>query len=109
MPLSRVYNTSKKSEINKTPYLFTWSLLKRQKKIPPPHHHKQMRKFIQEKHELATFRKLAPDGKCETALEIGCGKGTRLIKKYYQYEKITAIDLDEKMIEIAKRIIRSFH
>jgi ubiquinone/menaquinone biosynthesis C-methylase UbiE len=38
-------------------------------------------------------------------LEIGCGNGdgTKLIKKYFSPKLIDAVDLDERMIEIAKR------
>lgn len=38
-------------------------------------------------------------------LEIGCGQGvgTRLINKYFQPVNITAIDLDPKMIQCAKK------
>ena len=41
----------------------------------------------------------------DRALEIGCGNGhgTRLIKKYFGPRLIDAVDLDEKMIEIAIR------
>ncbi len=41
----------------------------------------------------------------DTVLEIGCGNGSgiKLIKKYFSPKKIYAIDLDERMISIAKR------
>ena len=39
------------------------------------------------------------------ALEIGCGigSGTKIIKKLFSPKYVFAIDLDEKMIEIAQR------
>jgi len=41
----------------------------------------------------------------QSVLEIGCGNGngTKLIKKYFAPDNITAVDLDEKMIKIAQK------
>jgi len=43
-------------------------------------------------------------GEIDRALEIGCGNGngTKLIKKYFNPKRIDAIDLDERMIGIAR-------
>ena len=64
-----------------------------------------LRALIQEHYELKIFKKMASIKKIDIALEIGCGNGngTGLIKKYFNPNKIIAIDLDEKMIDIAQR------
>jgi ubiquinone/menaquinone biosynthesis C-methylase UbiE len=64
-----------------------------------------IRAFVQERHEVRVLRDMTSIGKVERALEIGCGNGhgTQLIKKYFGPKLIDAIDLDEKMIEIARR------
>lgn len=64
-----------------------------------------IRGFIQDKLEARRLRKFSdlPAGK--TILEIGCGngRGTKLIKKYFAPTRIEAIDLDPKMIDLARR------
>jgi ubiquinone/menaquinone biosynthesis C-methylase UbiE len=62
-----------------------------------------LRAFIQERYEVKILRSMIESRRFRHVLEIGCrnGTGTRLIKKYFHPEKITAIDLDEKMIKIA--------
>ena len=64
-----------------------------------------LRAFIQERYELPILRKMISTKGFESVLEIGCGNGTgtRLINKYFGPGKITAIDLDEQMIQIAKK------
>jgi ubiquinone/menaquinone biosynthesis C-methylase UbiE len=64
-----------------------------------------IRAFVQERHEVRVLRDMTSIGHVERALEIGCGNGhgTQLIKKYFGSKRIDAIDLDEKMIEIARR------
>lgn len=64
-----------------------------------------LRALIQEKYELKILRAMSSIKNIETALEIGCGNGngTKVIKKYFSPKNIIAIDLDEKMIEIAQR------
>jgi len=63
-----------------------------------------VRALVQEYIEIKELRKLSqlPSGK--KILEIGCGNGwgTKLIKKYFSPIEIQAIDLDPKMINIAK-------
>ena len=63
-----------------------------------------IRALIQEKYELKILRSMASINNPQIALEIGCGNGngTKLIKKYFSPKKIIGIDLDEKMIKIAK-------
>ncbi len=63
-----------------------------------------MRAFVQEMHEVRVLRGMTSIGNIERALEIGCGNGhgTKLIKRYFGPKRIDAVDLDEKMIEIAK-------
>ena len=74
-----------------------------------------VRSFIQEEYELHNLRGMTSLKKIDSALEIGCGngKGTKLLKKHFSPNRITAIDLDEKMIEIAEKNNRdkniSFH
>jgi len=64
-----------------------------------------LRAFIQEKYEVNILRNMSSIKNIETALEIGCGNGngTKLIKKYFLPKNIIAIDLDERMIEIAQK------
>lgn len=63
-----------------------------------------IRAYVQENYELPILRKMISLDKFESILEIGCGSGngTKIIKKYFNPRRITAIDLDEKMIKIAK-------
>lgn len=63
-----------------------------------------LRALIQEKYELRILRNMSSIHAIGQSLEIGCGNGngTRLIKKYFSPNNITAIDLDDKMIAIAK-------
>jgi len=65
----------------------------------------RIRAFIQKKYEIRILRKMTPITNIGIALEIGCGNGygTELIKKYFCPDRIEAIDLDDKMIEIARR------
>lgn len=64
-----------------------------------------VRALVQELLEVKTLRRYSqlPQGK--KVLEIGCGNGTgtKLIKKYFHPKSITAIDLDEQMIRIARQ------
>jgi ubiquinone/menaquinone biosynthesis C-methylase UbiE len=64
-----------------------------------------IRAFVQEKYELNILRAMTSLKGMESVLEIGCGNGTgtKLIKKYFAPKNITAIDLDEKMIELARK------
>jgi ubiquinone/menaquinone biosynthesis C-methylase UbiE len=64
-----------------------------------------IRRVVQEKYEIGILRKMSRIKNIETALEIGCGSGNgaRLIKKYFSADKIIAVDLDEKMIRLAKK------
>lgn len=63
-----------------------------------------VRAYIQDRLEAKRLRKLSslPSGK--VVLEIGCGNGTgaKLIKKYFSPKEIYAVDLDERMIKLAK-------
>ncbi len=63
-----------------------------------------IRTYIQDRLEAKRLRKLSslPSGK--VVLEIGCGNGTgaKLIKKYFSPKEIYAVDLDERMIKLAK-------
>jgi ubiquinone/menaquinone biosynthesis C-methylase UbiE len=65
----------------------------------------RIRAYIQDKFEATEIRRLSslPSGK--VVLEIGCGNGTgaMLIKRYFSPSRIYAIDLDQRMIDIAKR------
>jgi len=63
-----------------------------------------VRAYIQEKYELPILMNMLTSSAFNSVLEIGCGNGngTKLIKKYFNPQQITAIDLDEKMIQIAR-------
>lgn len=65
----------------------------------------RIRAYIQDKFEFKEIRKLSslPSGKI--VLEIGCGNGigARLINEYFSPSKIYAIDLDKRMVDLAKR------
>lgn len=64
-----------------------------------------VRAFIQDKVEMQRVRQLVQLDRDKVVLEIGCGNGygTKRIKKYFKLKKIVAIDLDPKMIKIAKK------
>ena len=64
-----------------------------------------VRAYIQEKYELPILMNMLTSSTFDSVLEIGCGNGngTKLIKKYFNPHQITAIDLDEKMIRIARK------
>lgn len=64
-----------------------------------------LRANIQKRYELKILRKMSSIKNIDIALEIGCGNGngTRLINKYFTPKKIIAIDLDEKMIDVAQK------
>jgi len=64
-----------------------------------------IRAYIQDRVEASEFRRSSslPDNK--TVLEIGCGNGTgtKLINKYFSPTEIHAVDLDGRMIDLAKK------
>lgn len=64
-----------------------------------------LRAVIQEYYEARILRSLSSTMNADRALEIGCGNGngTKVIKKLFSPKSIVAIDLDERMIEIAQR------
>ena len=64
-----------------------------------------LRHFIQKKYEIKIMRSMSSIKNIELALEIGCGNGygTKIVKEYFSPKKIIAIDLDEKMINIARK------
>ncbi len=64
-----------------------------------------IRRLVQEGYEIRKLRGMSHIKSAGNALEIGCGSGngSRLIKKYFFPHKIIAIDLDEKMIRLAKK------
>jgi ubiquinone/menaquinone biosynthesis C-methylase UbiE len=63
-----------------------------------------IRSYVQEKYEFPLLLNMLSAKSFDSVLEIGCGSGngTRLIKKYFNPKQITAIDLDEKMIQLAQ-------
>jgi len=64
-----------------------------------------IRNFIQKNIEIKRLRKCSNLPPNKTVLEIGCGtgNGSKLIKKCFQAKRIYAIDLDKRMIDIARR------
>jgi len=64
-----------------------------------------LRNLIQEHIEMKRLRKYSSLGADKTLLEIGSGTGnsSRLIKKYFHTKRIYSIDLDEKMVAIARK------
>ena len=66
-----------------------------------------IRAYVQEKYELPILMNMLKSNTFDSVLEIGCGNGngTKLIKKYFNPLAITAIDLDEKMIQIAQETV----
>ncbi len=64
-----------------------------------------LRAFIQEKYEARILRAMSSIENIDRALEIGCGNGhgTTIIKKLFRPGNIVAIDLDQRMIDIARR------
>ncbi len=67
-----------------------------------------VRAFVQEKIEIRTLRKRSSLPVGMNILEIGCGRGvgTGLIQKYFQPQSIDAIDLDPRMITLARKRVR---
>jgi ubiquinone/menaquinone biosynthesis C-methylase UbiE len=65
----------------------------------------RIRACIQDKFELKEIRRLSTLSSGKVVLEIGCGNGigARLIKEYFSPLKIFAVDLDQRMIDMAKR------
>ena len=64
-----------------------------------------IRRFIQNQIEIKGFLDVPNFVKDGTVLEIGCGNGygTKLINKYFHPKEICGIDIDEKMIDLAKK------
>ena len=64
-----------------------------------------IRNLIQKHIEIKRLRKLSNLSPNKAVLEIGCGtgNGSKLIKKYFQTDRIYATDLDKRMIDIAKK------
>ena len=67
-----------------------------------------VRAYYQEKYELSILMNMLPSRNFDSVLEIGCGNGngTRLIREHFNPLRITAIDLDERMIQIAQTSIQ---
>jgi len=64
-----------------------------------------IRAAIQDHYELPMLRRMITVDMIDRAMEIGCGNGhgTKLIKKYFNPRSIVGIDIDERMIRLAKR------
>lgn len=64
-----------------------------------------LRGYLQSIIEIPRIKKIAAIPKNSHLLEIGCGngRGTQLIQKHFQPAKVTAIDLDHKMINLARQ------
>ena len=64
-----------------------------------------LRAFIQKNYEIKKFIEISNVIKIKNALEIGCGNGygSYLINRHFQPNKLFAIDIDGKMIQIAKK------
>jgi ubiquinone/menaquinone biosynthesis C-methylase UbiE len=67
-----------------------------------------IRAYVQEKYVLPILMNMLRLNSFDSVLEIGCGNGsgTNLIQKYFHPLHITAVDLDERMIQIARRTIQ---
>lgn len=65
------------------------------------------RAYVQEKYELPVLMNMLESKTFDQVLEIGCGNGNgaKLIRKYFNPLHITGIDLDERMIRIAREKI----
>lgn len=63
-----------------------------------------LRGRIQEAFELRALKAMLPADRFDAVLEIGCGNGagTRLISKHFAPRTLAAIDLDVRMIRLAK-------
>lgn len=64
-----------------------------------------LRALVQEHFEARLFQQMTSGREIGAALEIGCGNGngSRVIKKLFAPQSITAIDLDPRMIALAQR------
>lgn len=67
-----------------------------------------LRRFIQDKIEIKELRSRSSLPPHKAILEIGCGSGygTRLIQRYFQPTKIEAVDLDPRMIVLARKRVQ---
>jgi ubiquinone/menaquinone biosynthesis C-methylase UbiE len=65
----------------------------------------RVRAYLQDRFEVKDIRRLSSLPPNKVVLEIGCGNGigARLIKEYFSTLKTYAIDLDQRMIDMAKR------
>ena len=63
-----------------------------------------LRGLIQQKYEFPALMRATASRQPDSVLEIGCGNGngTRLIQRHFHPGRITAVDLDERMIRIAR-------
>jgi ubiquinone/menaquinone biosynthesis C-methylase UbiE len=64
-----------------------------------------IRAAVQEHYELPMLKSMITVNSIDEALEIGCGNGhgTKLIKKFFNPRNIIGIDLDGRMIRLAKK------
>jgi ubiquinone/menaquinone biosynthesis C-methylase UbiE len=67
-----------------------------------------IRAYAQEKYELPMLMSMLSATTFSSVLEIGCGNGngTKLIRKRFEPKHMTAIDLDQKMIKLARDAVR---
>ena len=67
-----------------------------------------IRAYAQEKYELPILMSMLSATTFSSVLEIGCGNGngTKLIQKRFEPKHMTAIDLDKKMIKLARNAVR---
>jgi ubiquinone/menaquinone biosynthesis C-methylase UbiE len=63
-----------------------------------------LRALIQKRFEFPALLRMTSATHFHSVLEVGCGSGngTRLILRHFQPDRIAAIDIDERMIRIAK-------
>jgi len=64
-----------------------------------------IRAFVQERYELPVFLKLSSRRRYSRVLEIGCGSGngSRLLGRYYRLSHLFAVDIDRRMIRLARQ------
>ena len=63
-----------------------------------------LRGWVQENFELRALKRLLSRDRFDAILEIGCGNGvgTRLIDKHFGPRTLAAMDLDERMVRMAR-------
>lgn len=64
-----------------------------------------LRELIQKNYEFPALLRMISSRRLDHVLEVGCGNGnaTQLIQRHFHPRRIIAVDLDQRMVRIAKK------